>query len=88
MCIRDSRDIDCPYNTYYIKGLPPGPICISPSKVIDSVLNVKNVPRIFMMAQANYSGMHHFSITNAQHEIYRRKYKNWRNIEKLKKKNK
>ena len=82
------RDIDCPYNTYYMKGLPPGPICISPSKVIDSVLNVKNVPWIFMMAQANYSGMHHFSITNAQHEIYRRKYKNWRNIEKLKKKNK
>lgn len=82
------RDIDCPYNTYYMKGLPPGPICISPSKVIDSVLNVKNVPWIFMMAQANYSGMHHFSITNAQHDIYRRKYKNWRNIEKLKKKNK
>ncbi len=77
------RDIDCPYNTYYMKGLPPGPICISPSKVIDSVLNFKNVPWIFMMAQPGYSGRHNFSITNVQHEAYRRKYKKWRKMVKL-----
>ncbi len=75
------RDIDCPYNTYIYKGLPPGPIYITPSKVIDAVLNPADVNYIFMMAKPGGGG-HNFAITNAQHEknvaIYRKWYREYK----------
>lgn len=61
------RDIDCPYNTYKIKGLPPGPICLPSPKVVDAVLNRADVDYIFMCAKPDYSGRHNFAVTGAEH---------------------
>jgi UPF0755 protein len=71
------RDIDCAYNTYKINGLPPGPICIPPSQVVDAVLNRQRNNFIFMMAKPNYSGLHDFSVEYATHQKYARIYQEW-----------
>jgi UPF0755 protein len=71
------RDIDCPYNTYKINGLPPGPICIPPPEVTVAVLNRKKHNYIFMMAQPNYSGMHDFTVEYADHERLAGIYQRW-----------
>jgi UPF0755 protein len=71
------RDIDCPYNTYKIKGLPPGPICIPPSEVVDAVLNRDDNNYIFMMAKPDYSGKHDFTVQYADHERLAAIYQKW-----------
>ena len=76
-------EVDSPYNTYKYKGLPPGPICIPDSRVIDSVLNYEQHDYIFMCAQPAYSGYHNFSSTNSQHEKYKKQYTNWLKREKI-----
>lgn len=71
------RDIVCDYNTYQISGLPPGPICIPPSEVVDAVLNRDNNKYIFMMAKPDYSGLHDFSVDYSLHLKYAKIYQNW-----------
>jgi UPF0755 protein len=71
------RDIDCLYNTYKIMGLPPGPICIPPTEVVDAVLNRDKNNYIFMMAKADYSGLHDFSVDYSKHKMYAEKYQRW-----------
>jgi UPF0755 protein len=71
------RDIDCSYNTYKINGLPPGPICIPPTEVVDAVLNRDNNTYIFMMAKPDYSGRHDFTVQYADHERLAKIYQNW-----------
>jgi UPF0755 protein len=71
------RDIDCLYNTYKIMGLPPGPICIPPTEVVDAVLNRDPNNYIFMMAKADYSGLHDFSVEYSKHKMYAEKYQRW-----------
>ena len=69
--------VDSPYNTYKFKGLPPGPIWIPDSRVIDAVLNYESHNYIFMCAQPSYSGYHNFSSNNKDHEKYKKDYINW-----------
>jgi UPF0755 protein len=71
------RDIDCPYNTYRILGLPPGPICVPPSQVVDAVLNSNEHDYIFMMAKPDYSGRHDFTVVYRDHEVLAKKYQKW-----------
>ena len=71
------RDIDCPYNTYKINGLPPGPICIPPTEVVDAVLNRDDNNYIFMMAKPDYSGRHDFTIAYSDHERLAKIYQSW-----------
>ncbi len=77
-------EIESPYNTYKYKGLPPGPICMPDTRVIDAVLNYKHHDYIFMCAKPEYSGFHNFSKTNAEHEKYRAKYIAWLKSERIK----
>lgn len=70
------RDKDCPYNTYLYPGLPPGPICLVPAKVIDAVLHAEMHDYIFMVAKPGGNG-HNFSETNSQHDRFVREYKKW-----------
>lgn len=70
------RDIDCEYNTYKIHGLPPGPIYVTPGKVIDAVLNPADVNYIFMCGKPGGGG-HNFALTNAGHERNVAIYKKW-----------
>jgi UPF0755 protein len=54
-----------PYNTYKIKGLPPGPICSPGAKSIHAALYPEKVPFIFFVS--NNDGTHHFSVTSEEH---------------------
>lgn len=73
----EHRDIDCPYNTYYNDGLPPGPICIPPTAVVDAVLNRDDNKYIFMIAKPDYSGLHDFSTDYATHAKRAKIYQTW-----------
>jgi UPF0755 protein len=53
------------YNTYHIKGLPPGPIANPGLKSIKAALNPMNVPYLYFVA--NYQGGHTFSLTMDEH---------------------
>jgi UPF0755 protein len=63
------------YNTYIIKGLPPGPIASPGLKSIIAALYPAKVPYIFFVS--NNDGTHTFSVTPREHqlavEIYRKK---------------
>ncbi len=71
------RDIDCPFNTYKIKGLPPGPICLPSPKVVDAVLNRADVDYIFMCAKPDYTGRHNFAVTGAEHMRNADAFQSW-----------
>jgi UPF0755 protein len=64
-----------PYNTYRIKGLPPGPIASPGMKSIVAALYPANVPYLYFVS--NNDGTHHFSVTAEEHEkaveLYRQK---------------
>ncbi len=49
---KDHLKMNCQYNTYIIKGLPPGPICSPSIQSIDAVLKNKTTDYIFMCAKA------------------------------------
>lgn len=73
--------LDCPYNTYIYPGVPPGPILIPPSKVVEAVLNAEEHNYIFMCAKPEYSGLHNFSTTISQHNRYANIYRRWLDTE-------
>ncbi|ACM20256.1 protein of unknown function YceG [Geotalea daltonii FRC-32] len=53
------------YNTYMIKGLPPGPIGNPSSAAIEAVLNPAPADYLYFVAKKN--GNHHFSTTLEEH---------------------
>jgi UPF0755 protein len=63
-----------PYNTYYVAGLPPGPICTPSPKTIDAVLNAPQTNYIFFVAKPDWSGLSNFSSTYAEHLVYAKNY--------------
>lgn len=54
-----------PYNTYKIKGLPPGPIGNPSSAAIEAVLNPAPADYLYFVAKKN--GNHYFSTTLDEH---------------------
>ena len=71
------RDINCPYNTYKIKGLPPGPIYLPPVGVVEAVLDPAKNDYIFMCAKPDYSGTHNFTASGAEHAKNAKAFQNW-----------
>ncbi|MCL5405941.1 MAG: endolytic transglycosylase MltG [Deltaproteobacteria bacterium] len=55
-----------PYNTYLIKGLPPGPICNPGEESILAALYPAKVPYLYFVSNDN--GTHHFSVTSKEQE--------------------
>lgn len=53
------------YNTYVIKGLPPGPICSAGIKSITAALYPADVPYLYFVS--NMDGTHYFSKTLKEH---------------------
>ncbi len=62
-----------PYNTYRIKGLPPGPIASPGLKSIMAALYPADVPFLYFVATKD--GRHHFSRTEKEHQRAVRKYR-------------
>ncbi len=81
--LNSDKEIDHPYNTYKYKGLPPGPIRIASGVTIDAVLNADKNDYLFMCAKPDYSGLHNFARTAAQHERNAREYQAWLNKQKI-----
>ncbi len=71
--------INSPYNTYQVKGLPPGPLCIPDTKAIDSVLFGANYPYLFFCAKPDNSGTHNFAVTLSEHNNNAKNYHQWLN---------
>jgi UPF0755 protein len=68
------KEIESPYNTYKIKGLPPGPICLPSVASIDAVLNYDHNDYMYFCAKDDLSGYHNFAITLTEHNRNAEKY--------------
>jgi UPF0755 protein len=77
------KEIDSPYNTYKNPGLPPGPICIPSIASLNAVLDSENHNYFYFCAKPDYSGLHNFASTNAQHNRYANEYRQFLNHEKI-----
>ncbi len=75
-----------PYNTYRIKGLPPGPICTPSPKTIDIILEAPITDYLFFVAKSDFSGHHHFSSSYEEHDKYAKAYQHQLDIYMSKKK--
>lgn len=73
----EHRSKDCQYNTYLYAGLPPGPISMPPSGVVDAVLNPDSNDYLYMCAQPNYDGLHNFAKDYAAHARYASEFQRW-----------
>ena len=58
-------EVDSPYNTYRITGLPPRPICVPGTEAWGAALDPEYNEYYYYVADK--SGYHHFSKTNAEH---------------------
>jgi UPF0755 protein len=63
-----------PYNTYTVKGLPPGPICTPSKKTIEAVLNAAPTDYLYFCAKATMNGSHSFAKDYATHQQNARKF--------------
>jgi UPF0755 protein len=70
------KHLDYPsdYNTYYKKGLPPGPICTTSMETIDEVLDSEPSEHIFFVAKPDFKGYSNFSSTYAEHQRFAKQY--------------
>ena len=66
-----------PYNTYFVKGLPPGPICTPSSKTIDAVLNAPSTDYLFFVARPDRSGLSNFTSSYQEHIINAKNYQRY-----------
>lgn len=66
---------DSPYNTYRVKGLPPGPILLPTKGALNAVLDAENHKYIYFCAKEDFSGYHNFAATPADHTANARRYR-------------
>lgn len=65
----EDTQVDSPYNTYVVKGLPAGPICNPGLSSISAALYPKDT-NYFYYALDTQTGYHHFSETYAEHNEF------------------
>jgi len=81
--LRKHLEIDSPYNTYRVGGLPPGPIRVPSLSAVEAVLDYQKHDFIYFCARDDFSGYHVFARTLDQHNINARSYQNALNQRKI-----
>lgn len=76
--------VEHPYNTYYVHGLPPGPICVPSLQAIQAVLHAEDHKFYYFCAKPDFSGYHSFAENHDQHLVNRRKYQQFLNKNNIK----
>jgi len=66
--------VESPYNTYKVYGLPPGPICTPSEATIDAVLQAPVTDYMFFVAKADFSGYSNFATTFQEHLKFAKEY--------------
>ena len=81
---RKDLQVDSPFNTYRIMGLPPTPIALPSRRSIDAVLHPATTDKLYFVARGD--GSHKFSATLEQHNQAVQEYqvrnraKNYRSV--------
>jgi len=76
-------EIESPYNTYKIVGLPPGPICLVENQYLDAVLQYEKHNYIYMCAVPGGIMAHTFSDSYSQHLVNANAYRKWLDNKKI-----
>lgn len=66
---------DSPYNTYKIKGLPPGPIRTTSTQTLNAILEAPAHPYLYMCAKEDFSGHHNFAQDFKEHSANAARYR-------------
>jgi len=74
--LKDTK-IESPYNTYFISGLPAGPIVMPDVSAIEAVLNYQEHDYLYFCASIERFGYHEFAKTLSQHNANAQKYHKW-----------
>jgi UPF0755 protein len=61
-------EVDSPYNTYKVLGLPPGPIASPSLFSIEAALYPEETPYFYYVTKKDGTGEHYFGITHGDHE--------------------
>ena len=73
----DDLKVDSPYNTYQVKGLPPGPIALPELAALQAVINPAQTDALYVVADG--TGGHVFAKTLKQHN---RNVAKWRKFKR------
>ena len=65
-------EVESPYNTYKVRGLPPGPIGSPGIAALDATVNPENTDYKFFVLKGD--GAHHFSKDFREHNAAKKKY--------------
>jgi UPF0755 protein len=63
-----------PYNTYLVRGLPPGPICTPSKQTLEAALNAPKTAYLYFVANKNLKQSHVFTTNYADHLKYAKEY--------------
>lgn len=72
-----ARNSDSPYNTYKVKGLPPGPINSPGAASIEAAANPAPGPWFYFVAVNPSTGETKFAVTQAEHDANVQEFNKW-----------
>jgi UPF0755 protein len=67
-------EVDSPYNTYKIDGLPPAPICSPRIECIEAALYPADTDYLYYVLKPQLDGTHNFAVTSKEFERFKAEY--------------